>query len=141
MREAMGPRVIAAGDLGRTAPRGKSSASSSSLIPGQDATDNTATSHNSTDPRTHEHEPKTKYSDDTTLQDLVKHDGPLFGEDVDAVLASDDDTNLFDLLQQLGVDVVSACRFVNRRKKTPASVMELFGRRSSRQPPMGLGVP
>lgn len=46
---------------------------------------------------------------------------------MDAILSSDEYTNLFDILQQLGVEVVAAGRFVNALKRRPTTFIELFG--------------
>ena len=64
-----------------------------------------------------------------TLLEFAEDGETLLGEDMDAIMDSDDYTNAFDLLQQLGVDVVAACRFVNDLKRMPTQTfMELSGR-------------
>ena len=77
------------------------------------------------------HEPNTTHNsanDDTLLKDLVDDDKPLGGEDVDSILADHTHTNLFHLLQQLGVDVVDACNVVGAIRKRPtATFYEMFG--------------
>ena len=79
----------------------------------------------STDPP---HEPNETSADPDALMlaDLVKDAAPGAGEDVDAILNAQDFVDLIDVLQQLGVQPDTACRFVNSIRKIPKStVMEL----------------
>ena len=58
---------------------------------------------------------------------MADHNDEL-GTDVDAMLNAEACTNMTDLLQQLGADVVEASRFVNAiRQRPPITFAELVG--------------
>ena len=87
---------------------------------------------NSHKPNSTSTEPNTTHThtahDDTLLKDLVADPADYLGTDVDAVLNAEAYTNMMDLLQQLGVDVAVAARFVNTiRQRPPVTFAERFG--------------
>ena len=115
MKEEQLPRFTAAEQSGRALIRDTKTDTQKQKAPPGPSTGSSSVS-SSQDPL---HEPKTPHAE--------KDAGPVY-QDADALFKESECLDLFDILQQLGVQAVQACKCVGSlRRKSPVTVQESYG--------------